>query len=566
MSIILGIHDGHDATAALLSGGEVIAAVQEGRITRKKNEAGYPRRAIEEVLRIAQMERTDIDHVALASRFMHAAEFFEGWDWYRKNYRDQIRSATEEPERRQYYLERRQRERKTTIVDHLGIDSNQIELVDHHLSHAATAYYSSPWSVDDEEVLVLTLDGSGDGVCATVNVARDGGFDRISKTQSAASIGKVYSRVTFLLGMRPWQDEFKVMGMAPYADDELKSRVRPVLDPLVDIEKGSLEFERGTHLSTNFCYSYLRSNLENQRFDFVCGALQDWLEDLVTTWVRNAVQETGIRKLAVAGGVFMNIKANMKVTEMDEVEELFVHPSCGDTSLAIGAAYQLHADKGRRTCPNGPLGTLYWGPEYTRQQIERAVSNKDLTIEEPDDVEARVAELLASGHIVANFNGRMEWGARALGNRSILVDPRDRDSVRRVNKQVKERDFWMPFAPTILADRASDYIDGYAGEPAPYMIMAFPTTESGEAHLPAAMHPYDETVRPQILDRDDNPSYWRIVKQFEKRTGVGGVLNTSFNLHGEPIVMSPEHAVDTLLRSGLEWLRIGPYLVYDRNQ
>lgn len=563
MSNILGIHDGHNATAALLSDGRVVAAVQEGRITRNKNQAGYPREAVEEVLTIAGMEAGDIDRVALASRFMHAAEFFEGWDWYRKNYRDQIRSAAEEPERRRFYLEQRQRERKTTITDHLGVDIDRIEIVEHHLGHAAAAYYGSPWAAGDEEVLVLTLDGSGDGICATVSVDANGGLERISETGSAASIGKVYSRVTFLLGMRPWQDEFKVMGMAPYADDSLKSSVRPVFEPLVRHSDDSLQFEPGTHLSTNFCYSYLRSNLENQRFDFVCGALQDWLEDLMVRWIRNAVRETGIRRVAVGGGVFMNVKANMRILAMDEVDQLFVHPTCGDSSLAIGAGYKVHADESGRAGPEKPYESIYWGPEYSRQEMERCLSGRSLEVEEPDNVEGRVAELLTGGHVVANFSGRMEWGARALGNRSILVDPRDRDSVRRVNMKVKERDFWMPFAPTILAERASDYIGGYSGQRAPYMILAFPTTERGREDLPAAMHPYDETIRPQIIEREDNPSYWRLIKEFEDRTGVGGVLNTSFNLHGEPIVMSPEDAVDTLVRSGLEWLRLGPYLVQD---
>lgn len=563
MSVTLGIHDGHNATAALVSGGEVRAAVQEGRITRKKNEAGYPRRAIDEVMEIAGAEVADIDRVALSSQFMHAAEFFEGWDWYRKNYRDQIRSAAEEPERRRYYLERRQRERRATIVEHLGVNDEQIRIVEHHTGHAAAAYYASPWAGGAEQVLVLTLDGSGDGICATVSVGHDGELERISETESSASMGKVYSRVTFLLGMRPWQDEFKVMGMAPYADEDLKSRVRPVLDPLVQLSEGALAFEPGTHLSTNVCYSYLRSNLENQRFDFICGAVQDWLEDLVTRWVRNAVRETGIPRVAVGGGVFMNVKANMRLAALDEVDEVFVHPSCGDTSLAIGAAYAVCADEDGSAGPEGSLGPIYWGPGYGRDEMGSALSERSMEVEEPQNVEARVAELLAQGHIVANFDGRMEWGARALGNRSILVDPRDRDSVRRVNMKVKERDFWMPFAPTILSERASDYIEGFAGQRAPYMIRAFPTTDQGKRDLPAAMHPYDETIRPQILTQEDNPGYWRILKEFEERTGVGGVLNTSFNLHGEPIVRSPEDAVDTLARSGLHWLRLGPYVVRD---
>lgn len=570
-NLILGIHDGHNATACLLRDGEVVAAVSEERISRIKNESGYPRRAIETVLEMEAVGADEIDTVALGSRFMHTSDFFQGWDWYRKGFSDQLRSEATEPERREYYLGERLRERKLTIEDHLGITRDRVEIVEHHTAHAAAAYFASPWAADGKEVLVLTLDGSGDGKCATVSVGRGGELKRISETPSAGSIGKVYSRVTFLLGMKPWEHEYKVMGLAPYADEEGVERALPVLEPLVRLPEGSLVFEPGTHLSTNFCYPYLRSNFENYRFDWIAGAIQHRTEELVIEWVRNAIRETGISRVACGGGVFMNVKANMRLLEeLGGLDDLFVVPSCGDESIAMGAAYQVHVREsgGSNAVPEaGGIDQVYWGPGFSDEEIERAVreaeSEGGLEVERPDDVAARVGELLAGGEIVAVFGGRMEWGARALGNRSILVDPRDFANIREINTAIKERDFWMPFAPSILAERADDYLINEKDVDAPYMILAFRSTPQAREDLIGAMHSYDFTLRPQLVERDANPTYHRILKEFERRTGVGGVLNTSFNIHGEPIVCAPAEALDVLRRSGLEWLRVGPFVVHE---
>lgn len=558
MSVVLGIHDGHNATAALLRDGRVEAAVSEGRMIREKQEPGYPWNAIEEVMEIGDVDPGDLDRIALSSKFMHPKEFYREWDWYRKNYRDQIREEQENEEREQYYLEQRQDERLSKIENHLGVDRERVEIVEHHVGHAASAHYGAPW---DENFVVFTLDGSGDGLCATVSVVDGSGSRHRTVTQeSHASLGKVYSRVTFLLGMQPWRHEYEVMGMAPYAEQEFVDRVRPILDPLVEVD--GQEFRCGTHLSTNYCYGYLRSNLENKRFDWICGAVQQWLEDRMCEWVRNVVEETGIRRVACAGGVFMNVKANQKIREMDEVEELWIHPSCGDNSLAIGAAQEVSNQMGDEP---EPLDTIYWGPQYSRSDVENALEETDgVSVREPASTSSAVAELLADGHVVANYLGRMEWGARALGNRSILADPRDRSTVRKINERIKERDFWLPFAPSILSEHASRYVDGWTeDDEAPYMIRAFDTTDEGCKDLAAALHPYDDTIRPQVVRKKDNFPYWSILREFCNRTGVGGVLNTSFNMSGHPIVRTPEDALDVLKRSGLRYLRIGPFLVED---
>jgi carbamoyltransferase len=564
---VLGIHDGHNASACILREGRILAAVAEERLSRRKNDSGYPRRAIEEVLRAAGCSPGELTSVALGTRFMHHREFFQNWDWYRKDHNDQLRDAAAEPTRMEYFLNQRLLERTRSIVDHLGIAEEKIIVVEHHDGHAASAYYACPWVNDSEPVLVVTLDGSGDGICATVSIGGNGYLRRIAETKSAASIGKLYSRVTFLLGMKPWEDEYKVMGLAPYADRAGVERSYRVLRPLVQLDETSLVFRPGTEIWTNYCYSYLRSRLEGHRFDSIAGAAQQVVEDLVTRWVANAVAHTGIRRVACAGGVFMNVKMNMLLLDLEGIDDLFVFPSCGDESVSIGAAYKVYADYLRssgRPITTAEIESIYLGPEFAGNAVRAAVESFAVGryhVQTPHDMDAVVAQLLADGEIVARFRGRMEWGARALGNRSILLDPTKLSRLPDLNRAIKHRDFWMPFAPTILADRQQDYLVNPKLAKAGHMMLALRTTERGRQALCAAVHPYDLTARPQVLDAGDNLEYYKLLKRFEAATEIGGVLNTSFNLHGHPIVCSPADAFETFAGSELQFLAIENYLI-----
>lgn len=563
---MLGIHDGHNASACLLRNGEIIAAISEERLSRVKNDAGYPRRAVDSVLEMSNCAPDDIDVVALSTRFMHPREFYFRWDWYRIGYGKQLLDSFLRGFRGRR-LKKRLRERKIEITQHLKIPADKIVVIEHHLAHAATAYYGCPWS-NSEKVLVLTLDGSGDGICSTVSIGESGRLNRIAETKNNASIGKVYSRITYLLGMKPWEHEYKLTGLAPYADEKGVTKSYQVLSSLVNIGEGELTFRNPHHLSANYCYEFLKSNLENHRFDWIAGAAQKLTEDLVTTWVRNAVKHTGIRKVACAGGVFMNVKVNLHILELEEVEDLFVFPSCGDESTSIGAAYVVYTEYLSQNDDEPriePLGALYLGPAFSEDEIKKAIHSAGLeekySVQLREDINELIPELLASGKIVARFDGRTEWGARALGNRSILADPRNSQIVRELNAVIKQRDFWMPFAPTILYENQSKYSVNPKMVKAPYMVLAFQTTEQGRTELVSAMHPYDFTIRPQVLEEKVNPDYYRIIKRFEELTGVSGVLNTSFNLHGEPIVYTPSDAIRTFENSGLNYLALGRFLI-----
>ena len=248
----------------------------------------------------------------------------------------------------------------------------------------------------------------------------------------------------------------------------------------------------------------------------------------------------------------------------NKVEELFIFPSCGDESNAIGAALAAYMERKTADLPApAPIRDVYWGEEFTEEEIARALEadGQGLTVHRPQHPAESVAGLLYEGGIVARFEGRAEFGARALGNRSLLADPSRLGAVRRLNDAIKCRDFWMPFAPTILAERADGYLLNPKRLAAPFMIQAFGATEANRGEIHAAMHPYDHTVRPQILERDHNPAYYDLIKAFERRTGRGALLNTSFNLHGSPMVYSPSDALRVLRESGLKWLLMGPFLI-----
>ena len=304
------------------------------------------------------------------------------------------------------------------------------------------------------------------------------------------------------------------------------------------------------------------------RFDWVAGGAQRLLEDVLLRWSRLMRQRYGGGRLALGGGVFMNVKANMLLGQEDWVEELFAFPSCGDESNAVGAAYlgylQECARRGLAAAPQ-PFGPAYLGPSVTDEEAEAVIRERRLEgqykVAFHDRIEERIAELLVSDGVVARCAGRMEFGARALGNRSILANPSDHRVVGLINRMIKNRDFWMPFAPTVLAERAGDYLVNPKGFASPYMMLAMPTRPEARDALTAALHPQDFTARPQILERAWNPEYHAVIREFERRTGVGAVLNTSFNLHGEPIVGGAADAVDTFERSGLPHLAVGHWLL-----
>ncbi len=564
---ILGIHDGHNATAALCEDGRVVAAVSEERLVRVKNVDCFPERAVADCLRIAGCSMKDIDFVAFNGLHQpYARSRAELMASFRRASAPAtaIRKILRRTPANAYFRARRRAARLENAVG-LGVSASRVRFVEHHGAHAHAAYWSSPWR--EGPVLVLTCDGSGDDLCATVNVCRDGVMERVAAVPETHSLGIIYAMATTLLGMMPLEDEHKVMGMAPYAQKRVLEK--PTEDCFADILRvDNLGWRRAGGLPDAYqSFAFMKKRLGLTRFDNASASIQLLAEKVLGAWVADCVRATGVKRVALSGGVFMNVKANKVVYELPDVEELYVMPSCGDDSNAIGACFAVYAEE-RRTAglpvDIPPLGPIYFGGEFGAAECEAAlaaVRNRDgVAVAEPADVDWEVGQLVGRGQIVARYAGRMEFGARALGNRSILADPRDMAVIPRINEMIKSRDFWMPFAPSVLAERAEEYAVKPKAMRAPYMIMAFDSTaKRGEYR--AATHPYDKSTRPQEVFADWNPGYYRVLKSFEEATGRGIILNTSFNLHGYPIVYRPAEAVDVFLRSSLDGLALGPYLL-----
>ncbi len=545
---ILGVWDGHNATACLTIDGKIDSCISEERFTRVKNCSGFPEKSIKFILEHGKVKPENIDLVVLASNYIPVISTTTAGD-VRNTLRKVV--AKVKPVEKVlyrglsgYFFKKRSEERIQQIIDLLKIDRSKIVVEEHHVLHSYAAYFGSGF----EKALILTLDGEGDGLCGSVSIGENGKIERIETITRDNSIGLLWARVTEYLGMKSVEDEWKVMGLAPYAKND---KAYEIFKKIISIEDGNF---KSTVPATEF-EKFLEENLYRIRFDTIAYGLQKLTEELVLKWVEYWTNKTGIKDIAVSGGVFMNVKVNMLLCDM--YKNVFVFPSSGDESLAIGACYYGNIQK--EFTDIEPLGNIYFGPEYSDKEIEDELDKHNVKFAKHDDIEKKIAELLSEGEIVAVMNGRMEWGARALGNRSILADATNFENIKRINEAIKKRDFWMPFAPAILEERIADY--AINPQKSPYMILAFRSTEKGKKELMAATHQYDNTLRPQTVTKESNPRFYQILKEFERITGRGGFLNTSFNLHGFPIVMNPEDALYVFENSGLNYLAIGSFLV-----
>lgn len=563
--IVLGIHDGHNSSATLMQDGKVLYSIQEERLSRKKNECGYPKLAINEILRLSNIKSSEIDEIAVASEYMHTKNHLENVnDWYKapSSRKAENESALVDLKRLEHQLNKRQLERRQDISNHLNLADTKIVFYNHHECHAAAAYFGSNYDFD-EEILVLTCDGAGDGLCASISIAHKGKLRKISESSRKNSPGKIYSRITYYLGFQPWEHEYKIMGMAPYAEEKYSNEINQLLKNILAFDADTLEFKSKNQENMDELYPVFRKILERKRFDAICGGVQMFIEELMTSWVAAAVKKTGIRKIALGGGVFMNVKCNKLISELNDVDAIFVFPSCGDESLSFGAAWIATSKMTNYHLTPSKLEHLYLGGEFDDNELSKQQLIFDASLykqEKYSDINEKIAELLACGEIVARCTGRMEWGARALGNRSILSAPSEWENVEKINSMIKKRDFWMPFAPSIQSEYANTLIYNKKLINSPFMMLAFDSIPLNASKFKAALHPRDKTARVQYVHKDTNLEYWNIIENFRKSTGIPCVLNTSFNLHGYPLVYSPQDAFDVFAHSGLRYLAINSCL------
>jgi carbamoyltransferase len=558
---VLGIHDGHNASVCLIENGRIKFAIQEERLVNQKNKSGFPNKALQKTLDYCGISINDVDKVALASTH-NSAEFATG-EYFKKHKKSSTRRAVEGVGMKtplySIYKKRRRQERLQPLLD-LGINSDAIYFVEHHLAHAATAYYGSNFP-RNEKILVLTNDGAGDGLCATVSLGQNGELQRIAEVDSSHSLAGIYCLTTKMLGFKPLEHEYKLMGMAPYCSEYGTKLGYEVFKDIVKTVP-PFHFERTTTEPISQVMPLLLKRSKFVRFDSICAGLQKFTEETLVEWVKNCMKETGTSKIALAGGIFMNVKANQKVMELPEVEDIFIFPSCGDETVSIGAAFHVFQKYSEEEIH--PLDHFYLGDTFSDddalKSINEFMGSFEFSFKKVENIEKEVGKLIAENHVVARCKGRMEFGARALGNRSILANPANLDCVRKINMMVKKRDFWMPFAPVMKKDRAHEYVQNPKNVDAPYMILTFNTTDKFQ-ELIAAVQQADLTARPQMITKEMNNRYYAILEEFENLTGRGVLLNTSFNLHGLPIVHGPKEAIEVFRDSGLNYLALGNYLL-----
>ena len=558
---ILGLHSGHNASACIGDQSGLIYAIQEERLRGGKNYWGTPTQAIQACLDHVGAKPEDLSVVAHGG--VHALCNYHSRDDVLKAYRRQktvmgkLRQRIAVP----LLIALKPNWGQDWLEAHLteyGLGDVPRNHYDHHFTHAATAYYGLRRD-PHEKYLVLTCDGDGDRQCGSVCVM-GGGEDRlIASILWDCSLGALYSWVTFGMGFVPLEHEYKLMGMAPYASQEASVRAAKIFETYLGLDKTGLAFRRRTLRRVNDVGESLFNDLKGMRFDHICAGLQRFTEDLLCAWTDHAIRATDVHKVVAAGGVFMNVKANKRIAELPNVDDFEAFPSCSDETLSLGAFY-LEAARQYGADSVAPLKHVYLGDGLSDPENAVAVERSGFHVHQPADIAAAVVDVLAAGQPVARCCGPMEFGARALGNRSILADPKNQDVVRVINQMVKKRDFWMPFAPMIMASRQHEYLQNAKRLRSPFMMMTFDSKDNFR-ELIAAVHNADLTCRAQILEPAQNPGMHRILEAFARKTGRGVILNTSFNLHGYPIVRTAEDALHVFRNSGLQYLQVGNYLV-----
>ncbi len=575
---VIGIHDGHNSSVALFDSNRIVYTLSEERLARVKNKGGTPVLALVRLLSDMKLKPSDIDFVAVSGTAAPRPEWVER-DLIMNRYREQAdiykgskfnrlvkliyKSILTFTNKQDSY--KKIEDRRLKKIYNMGFVPSQIKFVDHHQCHAAAALYSGGDLTDN--TLILTNDGGGDGLCGTVSVVKNSKIIRIAEIPQHDSFASLYSRATFNMGLVPLEHEYKIMGMAPYGDPERSSLIcKKLIDFFEWPDDNKLLWSRSTNKSPTYLWgSKLEEIFRFRRFDDISMAMQDFVEFMTLTWVKNCLKETGAKNLVLGGGLFMNVKLNKLILELDKVEKVFIMPSCSDESNSMGAAYQIVSELMQEKLNILPLKDLYLGAIYNEDDILNTINNFDfgyeVSIEEHNDIEDTIASLISSGEIVARYWGREEFGARALGSRSILSDPRKLENIVEINKMIKQRDFWMPFAGSMRSEDAEKNLYNPKKHNSPFMIITFDTND-GVKNFRAATHPYDLTIRPQVVEKSKNPHYYKILNNFHKITGSnGGLLNTSFNLHGYPIVSSPLDAVNVFHKSGLKFLALDKYLL-----
>jgi len=568
---ILGIlYLDHDPTACLFRDGEIIALAEEERFVRIKHADGFfPINAIKFCLKQGNISMEDVDYISV------------GWDVYeyvdkipkyfmelRKKYKDVIDEGSikwQERVLKRFYPEAYKKFIINKFEEHGFSKLPEIKFVDHHYSHALTAYYCSGY----KNAIVMTIDGHGEENCTVLWKVKRGKFERINEFNIPHSLGWYYAAFTKWLGFRVYNGEGKTMGLAPYGKPNKKFRkhvdnILKITEKGYEIDPSYISFGKKS-VAKNFTDKFSESFGEcpvdgnfNQDHKDVVFEAQDKLEKVAVHLINQLIDRTGIKNLCMAGGVALNCKMNGHIWRNCDLENIYIQPVSGDDGTTFGSAIAVYLENGGDQKNLKKLEHVYFGPGFTNDEIESALKKANLNYSKCDNIAKETAQHLVDGKVVGWFQGRMEVGPRALGNRSILADPRKSEMKDIVNKKVKFREPWRPFCPSILYERAPDYLEKWCDSP--FMINTFVIKDQKRDKVPAIMH-VDYTVRPQLVKREINAKYYDLIEEFENLTGEGVVLNTSFNIKGEPIVCTPEETINCFVNTEIQVLSIGDFIV-----
>lgn len=552
--LILAIHEDTNANAALVRGSTILAAVAEERLTRRRFQPGFPAAAVAEVLRLCAVTPADVDAVVAGNRFHFlprlpiAAGAIEGeHDFFGVAHKAYLAlQATWAREGRSARLIERYNGAALTKRF-----QRPVALVDHHTAHAWSAWITSGF----EQALAVSIDNMGDGWSARVFRCGSGRCEPLWGSDAVRSPGQFYGEIAQFLGFHVLLAG-KVTGLAAHGDP---APAYPLMEKLLGLEADETSF-RLAPLWSKWRSRGVFAELRRHSDADIAAAAQRRLEDVLAAYVRRALRETGLRSLVLAGGVFGNVLVNQRLWALDEVDQLFVHPAMSDQGIAVGAAF-AHAGATGTLRPE-PLPHVYLGPDYTEAQMGEALEAAHVPFQRLSDVDAAVADAILQRRVVARFTGRMEYGPRALGHRSILFHTADHSVNEWLNERLERSEF-MPFAPATLAEAAPDCYRDYGPGvdlTARYMTLTLHCTEAMKAASPAVVH-IDGTARPQVVHEQADPGYYRILRRVHEGSGLPSILNTSFNMHGEPIVCSPRDAVRCFLRGRLDALALGPFWV-----
>jgi carbamoyltransferase len=580
----------HDSAACLVQDGKIVAASQEERFTRIKHDSEFPKNAVESCLAIGGIRADQLDAVAFYDKpFLKFERLLETYLACAPKGLSSFRTAMPVWLSEKLFLPDR-------IKKEIGADV-PVLFTEHHISHAASAFYPSPF----QEAAILTVDGVGEWATTTFGTGRGADIDLFGEIRFPHSLGLLYSAFTYYTGFKVNSGEYKLMGLAPYGEPIYEKQIR---DHLIDIkEDGSFrlnldyfDYAHGLRMtSEKFHQLFGGPPLEpggwiTQKEMDLARSVQVVLEDVMNRMTRHVTKETGLRNLVLAGGVALNCVANGRILREDLVDDIWIQPAAGDAGGALGAAlftwYKFYGNE-RRVDGSGrdTQQGSYLGPVFTAEEIESVLRQEGAVFHRIAEAEIpeTVSDLLTQGNVVGWFEGRMEFGPRALGARSILGDARDPEMQSRMNLKIKYRESFRPFAPSVLREYASEVFEN--GKESPYMLLVTDvrpdrrramTAEERQkkgidllkvprSDVPAITH-VDYSARLQTVDRETNPLYWNLIDSFRKKTGCPLVINTSFNVRGEPIVCSPLDAWYCFLGTEMDVLAVGPFLLHKKDQ